>query len=92
MDDGIFVRWSELLLDFRADFVLIVRREYEERRRVNESEESKEKRLAQQCLKRKKKCANESPESRKKRLATQSQSIKDKKLQMNQQNLGKRDC
>ena len=53
--------------------LIIVRREYEKRRRVNESEESKEKRLAQQCLKRKKKRANESSESRKKRLATQSQ-------------------
>ena len=50
----------------------IVRREYD-KRRVNESEESKEKRLAQQRLKRKKKRANESSESRKKRLATQSQ-------------------
>ena len=29
---------------------LFVRRGYEKRRRVNESEESKEKRLAQQCL------------------------------------------
>ena len=28
MDDGIFVRWSELLLDFRADFVLNNRRSY----------------------------------------------------------------
>ena len=53
--------------------LIIVRREYEKRRRVNESEESKEKRLAQQCLKRKKKRANESSESKKKRLATQSQ-------------------
>ncbi|XP_067017975.1 uncharacterized protein C05D11.13-like [Acropora muricata] len=53
--------------------LIIVRREYEKRKRVNESEESKEKRLAQQCLKRKKKRANESSESRKKRLATQSQ-------------------
>ena len=70
---------------------LIVRREYEKRRRVNESEESKEKRLAQQCLKRKKKRANESL-NQEKRGSQPSLSIKDKKLQMNQQNLEKGDC
>ena len=42
---------------------LIARREYEKRRRVNESEESREKRLAQQRLNREKKHANESSES-----------------------------
>ena len=70
---------------------LIARHEYEKRRRVNESEESREKRLAQQRLNREKNGANESSESRKKRLATQSQ-YQRQKLQMNQQNVERRDC
>ncbi|RMX53518.1 hypothetical protein pdam_00025659 [Pocillopora damicornis] len=76
----VFVRDNELDL-----------REYEKRRRVNESEESREKRLAQQRLNREKKHANESSESRK-RGWKPNLSIKDKKLQMNQQNLERRDC
>ena len=69
----------------------IARHEYEKRRRVNESEESREKRLAQQHLNREKKHANESSESRK-RGWQPNLSIKDKKLQMNQQNVERRDC
>ncbi|CAH3031863.1 unnamed protein product [Pocillopora meandrina] len=57
---GVFVRDNELDLQNK-------------RRRVSESEESREKRLAQQRLNRENKHTNESSESRKKRLATQSQ-------------------
>ena len=70
---------------------MIARREYEKQRRVNESEESREKRLAQQRLNKEKKHANESSESRK-RGWQPNLSIKDKKLQMNQQNVERRDC
>ena len=57
---------------------LIARREYEKRRRANQSEESKEETLQQQHLYREKKHSNESSESRKKRLVTQSQYQKQK--------------
>ena len=70
---------------------MIARREYEKQRRVNESEESREKRLAQQRLNKENKHANESSESRK-RGWQPNLSIKDKKLQMNQQNVERRDC
>ena len=71
---------------------VIAKHEYEKRRRVNESEESREKRPAQQRLTRDKKRANESSESRKKGVGKPNLSIKDKKLQMNQQNVERRDC
>ncbi|CAH3106867.1 unnamed protein product [Pocillopora meandrina] len=68
---GVFARDNELdLQNVHEKKRLIARREYEKRRRVNESEESREKTLAQQRLNREKKRANESSESRKKRLAT----------------------
>ena len=70
---------------------LITRHEYGKQRRVNESVESREKRLAQQRLNREKKHANESSESRK-RGWQPSLSIEDKKLQMNRQNVERRDC
>ncbi|RMX54764.1 hypothetical protein pdam_00018583, partial [Pocillopora damicornis] len=56
----------------------------EKKNEVNESGESREKRLAQQRLTREKKRANESSESRKKGVGKPNLSIKDKKLQMNQ--------
>ncbi|CAH3036358.1 unnamed protein product, partial [Pocillopora meandrina] len=71
---GVFVRGNELdLQNVHKKKRLIARREYEKRRRVNETVESREKRLARQRLNREKRCANEPSESRKKRLATQSQ-------------------
>ena len=70
----------------------LLKNEYEKWRRVNESGESREKRLAQQRLTREKKRANESSESRKKGVGKPNLSIKDKKLQMNQQNVERRDC
>ena len=63
---------------------VIAKHEYEKWRRVNESEESREKWLTQQHLTREKKHANESSESRKKGVGKPNLSIKDKKLQMNQ--------
>ena len=71
---------------------MIAKHEYEKGRKVNESEESREKRLAQQRLTREKKSANESSELRKKGVGKPNLSIKDKKLQMNQQNVERRDC
>ena len=71
---------------------MIAKHEYEKWGKVNESEESREKRLAQQRLTREKKRANESSELRKKGVGKPNLSIKDKKLQMNQQNVERRDC
>ena len=70
---------------------MIAKHEYEKWRKVNKSEESREKRLAQQRLTREKKRANESSELRKKGVGKPNLSIKDKKLQMNQQNVEWRD-
>ena len=70
---------------------MIAKHEYQKWRKVNESEESREKRLAQQRLTREKKRANESSELRKKGVGKPNLSIKDKKLQMNQQNVEWRD-
>ena len=63
----------------------------EKRRRVNESEESGEKRLAQQHLKREEN-VQMNLLNREKRGWQPNLSIKDKKYQMNQQNVERRDC
>ena len=70
---------------------MIARHEYEKQRRVNESEESREKRPAQQRLNRENKRATEYL-NQEKRGWQPNLSIKDKKLQMNQQNVERRDC
>ena len=58
---------------------LIVRREYEKNRSLNESPENREKRLACQREYKRKKCATESAQCRQKRLASKCEYQKDKR-------------
>ena len=57
---------------------MIAGHEYEEKRKANESEESRQKRLAQQRKNKRKSRASESVKSRQKRLASQSLYQKEK--------------